>query len=174
MKYMVCYFISHCMGKNIVIAVLVLALLAEGALVLRYRGEFHTARAQAAKLVSMPPAGPNAKGAGRPILLTKGMNLKSTPLFKYAFQIAPGDLSTEAKHAVTGWNITAQNQSNGSTVVTLIPKDSDDTAQQYTIKPGQTLYFIEQTPTDDKADQDKDLNYRDDYGLVTDSQGNIQ
>lgn len=162
------------MGKNIAIAILVLALLAEGALIYRYRHEFHSARAQVAKLASMPSAGPNVRGAGRPILLTKGMNLTSSPLSKYAFQIAPGDLSADAKKALTGWNITSENQKDGSTVVTLTPKDSDDIAQQYTVKTGQMLYFIEQTPADDKADSDKDLNYRDDYGLIVDTKGNIQ
>lgn len=157
------------MLKNIVIAVLVVAMLAEGALIYRYRHEFHIARAQATQ---MPPAGPNAKGA-KPITLGKGTNLKATPLFKFAYQIAPGDLSTAAKKATTGWTISSQD-TNGTTTVTLTPKDSDDQYQIYTIKTGQTLYFIEQTPLDDKADQDKDMNYRDDYGIVTDQNGNIQ
>ena len=122
----------------------------------------------------MPPAGPNAKGRGAPIILGKGANLKTSPIFKYAYQIAPGDLSTDTKQALVGWNIKTQNQNDGSILVTLTPKDSEDQNQQYTVKSGETLYFIEQTPIDDKAGQDKDLNYRDDYGIIVDSSGIIQ
>jgi hypothetical protein len=42
------------------------------------------------------------------------------------------------------------------------------------VKPGQILYFIEQTPADDIQDSDTDLNYRDDYGIITDANGIIQ
>lgn len=120
-----------------------------------------------------PPAGPNFRGRG-PIIMSMGMNLKTSPIFKYAYQIAPGELSNASKKALVGWNINVQNQNDGSTTVTLTPKDSSDQNQQYTIKSGQTLYFIEQTPSDDKSDQDKDLNYRDDYGIIVDSSGIIQ
>ena len=123
----------------------------------------------------MPPAGPNAKGrGGAPLIMSKGMNLKTSPLFQYAYQIAPGDLSTSAKQALVGWAVTSKTQADGSLLVTLTPKDSDDQYEQYIVKSGETLYFIEQTPSDDKADQDKDLNYRDDYGIIVDSTGIIQ
>lgn len=120
-----------------------------------------------------PPAGPNARG-GAQLMVTKGSNLKDSPIAKYAFQIAPGTMSQEAQNALVGWTVTSKTQTDGSTVVTLTPKDSTDQSQQYTIKPAQILYFIEQTPVDDKNDQDKDLNYRDDYGVITDAAGIIQ
>lgn len=124
---------------------------------------------------NFPPAGPNARGrGGPPVIMSKGMNLKTSPLFKYAYQIAPGDLSASAKQALTGWAVKSETQADGSLLVTLTPKDSDDQYQQYLVKTGQTLYFIEQTPSDDKADSDTDLNYRDDYGIIVDSSGAIQ
>ena len=124
---------------------------------------------------NFPLAGPNARGrGGPPVIMSKGMNLKTSPIFKYAYQIAPGDLSASAKQALTGWSVKSETQSDCSLLVTLTPKDSDDQYQQYLVKTGQTLYFIEQTPSDDKADSDTDLNYRDDYGIIVDSGGVIQ
>ncbi|HEX7042701.1 MAG TPA: hypothetical protein VF189_05620 [Patescibacteria group bacterium] len=162
------------MLKNVAIGVLLLIVIVEGFFIFRYRGEFHAARDQITKMITMPPAGPNARGGGKPITLGKGTDLKSTPLFKFAYQIAPGTISDNSKKVLTGWNVTTDEQADSSTVVTLTPKDSDDQNQSYTIKSGQILYFIEQTPSDDKTDSDKDLNYRDDYGIITDSKGIIQ
>ena len=163
------------MFRNIIIGVLVIAVVAEGLWIWKEKEKIATLSAQVASSSKMPPAGPNAKGSGRaPIILSKGTNLKTSPIFQYAFQIAPGTLSDAAKKALIGWNITSKTQADGSTIVTLTPKDSDDQNQQYIIKSGQVLYFIEQTPSDDKNDSDTDLNYRDDYGIVTDASGVIQ
>ena len=162
------------MVKNILLGILGFGVIILGGLLFLEVQKTHALRAQLASS-KMPPAGPNAKGSGRaPIILSKGTNLKTTPLFQFAFQIAPGALSDASKKALIGWNIDSKTQVDGSIVVTLMPKDSDDQDQQYTIKAGQVLYFIEQTPADDKSDSDKDLNYRDDYGIVTDSSGAIQ
>lgn len=166
------------MNKNIIIAVLILIILGETGYIVTRKFILNQNQMPSVQSVSkspapMPPAGPNAKGRG-PIIISKGMNLKTTPLFQFAYQIAPGDLSTQAKQALVGWNIDSKTQSDGSIVVTLTPKDSEDQSQVYTVKSGQTLYFIEQTLSDDKADQDKDLNYRDDYGLIVDQNGIVQ
>ena len=167
------------MIKNIIIVVLALAVLGEGYLVWKHHEQAavqaQTAMTQTPSQRTMPPAGPNAmRKGGAPIMLGKGDNLKTSPLFKYAYQIAPGAIPDSSKKALTGFTVTSKQNSDGSTTVSLTPKDSDDQSQQYTVKSGNTLYFIEQTPVDDKADQDKDLNYRDDYGIITDSSGVIQ
>lgn len=162
------------MVKNIVIILLVVVAAIEGFFVYRYRREEKTAKMQLATSQKLPPAGPNARGAQRPIILSRGMNLTTTPLYKYTYKIAPGEIADSAKQALTGWTVTTNAKADGSTVVTLTPKDSDDQNQQYTIKSGQVLYFVEQTPADDKVDADKDLNYRDDYGIITDQNGIIQ
>lgn len=166
------------MIKNIIIVFLVLAVLGEGYLVWKYR-EQATMQAQTAMTATahpsnLPPAGPDSRRkGGAPIILSKGDNLKTSPLFKYAFEIAP-TMPDSSKKALTGCTVTSKKNSDGSITVSLTPKDSEDQSQQYIVKPGNMLYFIEQTPVDDKVDQDKDLNYRDDYGIITDSSGVIQ
>lgn len=167
------------MVKNIIIAILIVVALGEGFFLIKQRSlaaQSQQATAmQMSKQSKLPPAGPNAKRkGGRPIILTKGMNLKTTPVFKYAYQIAPGNLSPNAKKALIGWKIATTKQTDGTLTVSLTPTDSEDQSQQYVVKSGNTLYFIEQIPFDDKANQDKDLNYRDDYGVIVDKNGIIQ
>ncbi|HET9946619.1 MAG TPA: hypothetical protein VFQ63_01010 [Patescibacteria group bacterium] len=163
------------MVKNIAIAVLVILLLGESVYLLEKKMTFSVGDERIENHTvypSLPPAGSNMKGRTQ-VIIGKGTNLKKTPLAQFAYQVAP-TMTDAAKKVITGFSITSQSQSNGSTVVTFTPKDSDDQDQQYTIKSGQTLYFIEQTPVDDKVDQDKDLNYRDDYGIITDANGIVQ
>lgn len=162
------------MGKNIVIVILAVIVVLEGIMLMRAKSSVSETSNQSARKVTPPSAGPNAKGRGRPIILSRGMNFKSTPLFQYAYQVAPGALSASAKKALVGFNISSQTQADGSIIVTLTPKDSEDQNQLYNVKPGQTMYFVEQTPVDDKADSDTDLNYRDDYGIIVDQNGIIQ
>ncbi len=118
-------------------------------------------------------AGPNARG-GRQMMLPKGTNFNSSPLKPYAYQIAPGTISDAVKKVLTGFTVDSVANADGSTTVTLTPKNSEDQHQQYTVKQGQTLFFIEQTPVDDNADSDTDMNYRDDYGIITDANGIVQ
>lgn len=118
-------------------------------------------------------ASPSATATGRPQLLIKGMKLKDNPVSKNAYQIFPGELSAETQKALVGWNITTKKLTDGSTQVSLTPKDSDDISQQYTIKPGNILYFVEITMADDSKD-DRDLNLRDDYGIIVDKDGIVQ
>ena len=165
----------YVMTKNIVIGVLVLLLVAEAGYFLVKRQSYHQQLAvlsAAQSRPALPPAGPSAKGKG-PIMLSKGANLKTSPLFQFAYEIFP-TASVSATSHMTGFTMATAVQKDGSTVVTLTPKDSQDQDQQYTVQKGQVLYFIEQTPMDDKSDNDTDLNYRDDYGIVTDASGVIQ
>lgn len=168
------------MNKNIIIGVLVLIIVLETGYLFVSKKSLNTQNTanpntqnRMNTVRSLPPAGPNAKGNG-PIILSKGMNLKNTPLFRYAYQIAPGTLSSSAEAAMVGWNIVTKTQNDGSVTVTLTPKDSKDQNQQYTVRQGQTLYFIEQTKFDDNPTADQDLNYRDDYGIIVDQNGIIQ
>lgn len=113
-------------------------------------------------------------GAPKPMMATKGQKLSESPLAKYTYQIVPGPLSADATKAMVGFSVKTQALSDGSTQVDLTPKDSDDQYQRYVVKSGQMLYFVEMTPADDNASSDKDLNYRDDYGVITDANGIIQ
>jgi len=166
------------MVKNVVIVILVILAIAEGYFLYKshtaLKMQQQAAMTQTTQQKTLPPAGPNARGAGRPVIMSKGMNLKTSPLFKYAYQIAPGSVSADAQKALVGWKIKTEKAESGALIVTLTPSDSDDQSQQYTVATGNILYFIEQTPVDDKNDQDKDLNYRDDYGIITDASGVIQ
>lgn len=159
------------MSKNLIILVLVIVVVAETSYVLMKRESLKSMSGGDEVKVSVMP---NKPPGGRLPLPTKGTNLMQSPLGQYAYQIAPGELSAVAKSVMTGFAIDTTTQADGSLLVKLTPKDSDDQNQQYTVKPGEKLYFIEQTPVDDKADKDQDLNLRDDYGVIVNAQGIIQ
>ncbi len=164
--------------KNIIIAVLILALVGETSYVivkifgLQPSTQSTTATAIPARSETDQPR--PASPSGRLPLLTKGDNLLTSALFQYAYQLAPGDTPAATQKVLTGFTVDKQASADGSVVVKLIPKESDDQYQEYTVLPGQTLYFIEQTPADDQPDTDKDKNLRDDYGIIVDGQGIIQ
>ncbi len=154
--------------KNLIIIALTVIAVAEG-FVLFERGSASRARLSA---VRTTPAPKTARPTGVPFL-SKGMKLADSPLYNFAYQIAPGQLSTAAQTALAGWSIVTAKQPDGSLLVTLTPKDSSDQNQQYKVPAGDILYFIEQTPVDDKNDR-TDLNLRDDYGVMVDQNGIVQ
>jgi hypothetical protein len=162
------------MNKNlvIVIAILLVLVVGEGVYALKKRHDLSQLREQMMASSGQPT---QQKSPGpKPMLLEKGMKLADNPIAQFATKIAPGDLTDSAKAVMTGFNMTSKPQADGSVIVSLMPKDSDDQAQQYTVKKGETLYFIEQTPVDDNADKDVDMNYRDDYGVIVDANGIVQ
>lgn len=157
------------MGKNVLIILLIAVCAVEGYML--YQKKFQP------MVVSSREEQTAVRPSGTPPripLLKKGDNFNDSPIKKFAYQIAPGPLSSETKQALVGFQIDSQVQTDGSIVVKLTPKDSDDQNQQYMVKKGEILYFIEMTPVDDKRDQDKDLNLRDDYGVITDANGIVQ
>ena len=160
------------MNKNILIALLILLVLGEGAYIVKKRHDVDGLKVALAEQTQA--AQPKMSPPPKPMLLSKGMKLADNPIAKNAYLIAPGIVSDTAKTAMVGFAITSKTQADGTTVVNLAPKDADDQSQQYILKKDQTLYFIEQTPADDQADQDKDLNYRDDYGVILDQNGIVQ
>lgn len=154
--------------KNIIIAVLVLAVVAEGYLLWKKK-LMPVATVVPKQMIARPSGMPP-----RPPLLSKGDNLLSSTMAQYAYIIAPGDIPAASQKVLTGFSVKTTALPDGSTQVDLVPKDSDDQFQSYVLKTGQSLYFIEMTPSDDKQDEDRDLNYRDDYGIITDANGVIQ
>lgn len=162
------------MTKNIIIIILLIITVAEAGYIIDKKDAaiMGTSTNNIVTAVSLPSARPNIKSKG-PVIISKGMNLTKTSLFQYAYEIAP-KMANNAKTVMTGFSVASQTQTDGSITVTLTPKDSSDQIQQYIIKPGQILYYIEQIPLDDKINQDKDLNYRDDYGIITDANGIVQ
>ena len=159
------------MNKNLIILILVVVVIAETGYVLMKKGSFRSMIGGGDDRVSVTP---NRPLGGRLPLPTKGTNLMDSPLAKFAYQIAPGDLSADAKTNLAGFAIDKTTQIDGSILVKLTPKDSEDQNQQYIVKPGEKLYFIEQTKADDNPETDKDLNLRDDYGVIVDAKGIIQ
>ena len=119
---------------------------------------------------SPPPASPS----GRPPVLSRGEKLTDSALFKYAFKVFPGNLSADAQKATNGFTIEKQAQADGSTLVKFIPRESSYQAEQFMVKPGYSLYFVEQSGFDDNLDKGTDINLRDDYGIIVDADGVVQ
>jgi hypothetical protein len=163
------------MYKNIVIVILVLVVAVETGYIVMKRGSWYLpATRQGTGQAGAVPSGTPPSGAPKPMMAGKGQKLADSPLAKYAFQIVPGPMSDAATTAMVGFSAKLLTLADGSTQVDLTPKDSDDQYQRYVVKKGEILYFVEMTPADDKADSDRDLNYRDDYGIITDVNGIIQ
>lgn len=155
------------MVKNVLIAVLAIAALGEGAFI---AWKWHSTKAVMGTQTEARPT-----GNGQPPrvqFLTKGMKLADSQTAKFAYKIAPGDLSDDAKTAMIGWKIDQQTATDGGVLVTLTPTDSDDQKQVYDVRTGYSLYFVEMTPADDKDNTDSNL--RDDYGVIVDSNGIVQ
>jgi hypothetical protein len=93
--------------------------------------------------------------------------------FQYGYKIFPGDVSTEAKQAMAGFAFTTKVMSDGSTQITLTSQNQFYKTQQYVVKPGNSLYFIETNLKDDDAEKDTDSMYRDDTAILVDPQGYI-
>lgn len=156
------------MYKNIAIGVLLLITIAEGGYILTKKptNQSTVVSVQNQNTASPRPAPPQP--------LSPGMKLSDSQISQFAYKVAPGELDDNAKAALVGWNISSQTQKDGSTVVTLTPKNSDDQKQVYTVKSGDMLYFVEMTKSDDDASSNEDKNLRDDYGIITDANGIIQ
>lgn len=154
------------MAKNILIVALILLSGFLGYKFYMYRSAYKMLLAQNAPQSNNPRRTP-------PPILKKGDEFAKSSIFKYAVQIFPGDLTADAKKALNGFDFKATDMNDGSTQVTLTSKDSDDQSQVYTVKKGETLYFIEMTTGDDKT-AGHDANLRDDYGVVVDASGMVQ
>jgi len=93
--------------------------------------------------------------------------------FQYSYKIFPGILSTESKQAMSGFAFTTKAMPDGSAQVTLTAQNPEYTTQQYTVKPGDTLYFIERNLKDDDPKKDTDANMHDDTAILVNPQGYI-
>lgn len=105
------------------------------------------------------------------------VKLQDTPYYSYAYQIFPGDLSSDAQQALLGFNMTTQTLADGSTQVSLTPirQNGEYSAQQFVVKQGDTLYFIETNFGDDFQDGNTsgDSSLGDDRGVLVDQNGYI-
>lgn len=110
-----------------------------------------------------------------PMFVMKGRKFADNPLSQKAYLIAPitGELSADAKKALTGWDVKTTDNPDGSLQVDLSPQETGDVKQQFTLKPGYKLYFIELSPADDSATEG-DANRGDDIGVLVDQNGIVQ
>jgi hypothetical protein len=144
------------MVKNTVIGFLLIVALFEG--VMFYRAKTVSSQTTVATVRKQPP-----------LFLSKGVVLKNSPMASYAYLIDSGPPSAKTIQALNGWDVAKKMLADGSLQITLTAKGSDDVNQQYTVKPGHSLYFIEMTMGDDQGNAD--LNLRDDYGVIVDQNG---
>jgi LysM repeat protein len=90
---------------------------------------------------------------------------------KKAFKIFPGEMSADAKNALTGFDLKTKNLSNGVTEVTLVAKKQEYTTQTLTVKQGESVYFIEKFGLDDNKNENIDNSLKDDSAFVVDANG---
>jgi len=157
------------MGKNILILILLAAVALLGYKLYMYRNGYKSLMTAQEAASGKPNGTPRTP----PPILKKGDDLMKSALAKYAEPIFPGELSDKAKVALNGFDMTMITNSDGSTTIKLTSKDQDDQSQIYTVKKGETLYFVEMSSGDDKNDG-HDTNLRDDYGVIVDSNGLVQ
>lgn len=93
------------------------------------------------------------------------------PYATSAYLISSDPLSPAAQTAISGFQMTKQSNPDGTTLVTLKALEPQYHDQQYTLRPGDQLYFIDKFMADDL--QNKEVNPNDDAAVVVDSQGNI-
>ena len=102
-----------------------------------------------------------------------GQKFTDQSYFKNAYLISDPALSADAKMALTGFTMGKQTLANGDTQITLTAQKAEYHNQQYTLRPGDQLYFIEKFLGDDNAEANEEKNTMDDSAVVVDSQGNV-
>lgn len=93
--------------------------------------------------------------------------------YPYSYLISGGALSSDAKTAITGFDLSKTENSDGSVTYTLTALKQGYTNQTYTLSSGEKLYFIERSLGDDDAASDSDYSLRDDTAIIVNSDGYI-
>ncbi len=157
------------MLKNSLIVVLFVVAAFAGYKWYMYRAAYRQLMAQAATQSSQKTPTAPLKGLTMP---KTGENFSSTPAYSHAYQIFPGQLTSQAQQAINGFDMKTSDLADGSTKITLTSKDQTDQSQSYTVKSGQKLYFVEMVLRDD-ANTGHDINLHDDYGVIVDGNGMV-
>jgi hypothetical protein len=153
--------------KNFMIAIIILLILGGGYYYLVNKsGTSGSATAPAPQLDQSV-----VTNTGTAISPMSQMAFSQSPDYAVAKQIFPGIISAEAKTAMQNFTMKTTTQADGSTMVTLTPKNAAEKQQIYFVKSGEKLYFVEKFPGDDASGSDNNL--KDDYGIVVDASGNI-
>ncbi len=99
-----------------------------------------------------------------------GPALSSTPYAKYAFQIYPGNESSQTKLALAGFIVKVHPAASAETI-TLAPASAPSSTQSATYAKGDKVYFIEASFSDDSGNND--YGGSDDGVVVTTPAGRI-
>ncbi len=91
---------------------------------------------------------------------------------KYSFQVYPGEVSSDAKKALAGFDLSVQDQGDGKVLLTLKALSSRYQNATFTVDKGNTAYFVETSMRDDPNDVGEN-NLDDDGVVVVDPQGYI-
>ena len=126
------------MKKNnclLIMSILIVLLVGEGYYLLKERSE------KIALSGMLQKANMNSQAS---IAVIKGTKFIDNPLSKRAYLIAPieGRLDAETQKAVTGWDVGVDHDDKGLLKISLIPTDTANIQQQFTLKSGYKLYFI--------------------------------
>lgn len=97
--------------------------------------------------------------------------LADQPYAASAYLISADTLSADAQKAISGFEMTKKAMPDGTTEVTLKALEPQYHDQEYTLKAGEQLYFIDKFMADDN--QGKETNPNDDTAVIVDSQGNV-
>jgi PBP1b-binding outer membrane lipoprotein LpoB len=114
---------------------------------------------------SQPTATNNPAGNQR------GQKFSDTPYYNNAYLISGDTLSADAQKALTGFQMDKKTMPDGTTQINLKALDPSYHDQQYTLKSGEQLYFIEKLWADDQSGSETNIN--DETAVIVDSQGNI-
>jgi len=96
------------------------------------------------------------------------------PYYQSAYEVDPNgltNLSDLMKQVLSGFTVTAAHNTDGTTTVHLAATKAEYKTQDYTLKSGEKLYFIETTLGDDSNGEDR--MYADDTAVVVDANGYV-
>ena len=106
---------------------------------------------------------------------SSGVLFSSSPESSYAYLISTSTLSANAKTALDGFKLTVKKNTDGTTTYTLNSSKQGypNSNQEYTLKKGEKLYFLERTMHDDNTTSNEDYYLADDTAVVVNSNGYI-
>ncbi len=118
-----------------------------------------------------PAANGNNNQTANPATAASGPKFTDQSYFKDSYLISSDTLSSQAQKAINGFQLSKQANADGTTQINLKALEAGYHDQQYTLKAGQQLYFIEEFPGDDN--NGKDETPVDDKAVVVDGQGSV-
>jgi hypothetical protein len=116
--------------------------------------------------ISTDQTSPNTNNA-----TSAGVLFSSSPMAQNAYLISTPTYDAKTDKALSGFKVVKTDLADGSIQYVLNSSNTDYTTQTYIVKPGEKLYFIESTLSDDNNNQDKFTG--DDTAVVVDANGYI-